>query len=58
MVPGFDLSEPVRARIADARAVVDRALAANDAAYGMTTPVGHSKDARLSEEQIRERSSF
>jgi len=48
-----ELSEPVRVRIADARAVVDRALAANDAVYGMTTQVGHGKDTRLTEEQIR-----
>src|SRR5687768_56438 len=48
-----ELSEPVRVRIADARAVVDRALAASDAVYGMTTQVGHGKDTRLTEEQIR-----
>src|SRR2546430_2626491 len=41
-----------RARIAASRAVVDRALADGEAVYGLTTQVGHGKDARLTEEQI------
>ena len=49
----IELSDPVRIRIADARAVVDRALAANDAVYGLTTQVGHGKDTRLTEQQLR-----
>lgn len=40
--------------IAASRAVVDRALSRNDAVYGLTTQVGHGKDTRLTEEQIRE----
>ena len=48
-----ELGDPVRIRIANARAVVDRALAANDAVYGLTTQVGHGKDTRLTEKQIR-----
>ena len=47
-----ELADGVRA-IAASRAVVDRALASNDAVYGMTTQVGHGKDTRLTEEEIR-----
>ena len=32
---------------------MDRALARNDAVYGLTTQVGHGKDTRLTEEEIR-----
>ena len=47
------LADGVRSNIAASRAVVDRALASNEAVYGMTTQVGHGKDTRLSEEEIR-----
>lgn len=40
-------------RIAAARAVVDRALEAGDAVYGLTTQVGHDRNVRLTDEQIR-----
>ena len=33
-----ELAEDVRAAITASRAVVDRALASNDAVYGLTTP--------------------
>jgi histidine ammonia-lyase len=48
-----ELDDGVRARIAAGRAVVDRALDAGDAVYGLTTQVGHGKDTRLSEEEVR-----
>ena len=47
------LADSVRARIAEARTVVDRALADDAAVYGLTTQVGHAKDTRLTAEQIR-----
>jgi histidine ammonia-lyase len=47
------LGESARVRIAAGRAVVDRTLAAGEAVYGLTTQVGHGKDTRLSEEEIR-----
>lgn len=47
------LADGVRSNIAASRAVVDRALASNEAVYGMTTQVGHGRDTRLSEEEIR-----
>lgn len=40
-------------RMAAARAVVDRALEAGDAVYGLTTQVGHDRNVRLTDEQIR-----
>ena len=46
------LADGVRSNIAASRAVVDRALASNEAVYGMTTQVGHGKDTRLSEGEI------
>lgn len=49
-----ELADSARAMIAASRAVVDRALSRNDAVYGLTTQVGHGKDTRLTEEQIRE----
>ena len=48
-----ELAGGARARIAASRAVVDRALARNDAVYGLTTHVGHGKDTRLTENEIR-----
>jgi histidine ammonia-lyase len=48
-----ELADSARATIAAGRAVVDRALAGNEAVYGLTTQVGHGKDTRLGEEEIR-----
>ena len=53
-----ELADGVRSKIATSRAVVDRALASNEAVYGMTTQVGHGKDTRLSEEEIRGEQMF
>jgi histidine ammonia-lyase len=53
-----ELDDGVRAVIAASRAVVDQALARNDAVYGLTTQVGHGKDTRLNEEQIRSEQMF
>src|SRR6186713_1931636 len=53
-----ELAEGVRTAIVASRAVVDRALAGNDAVYGLTTQVGHGKDTRLSEEEIRGEQTF
>jgi histidine ammonia-lyase len=47
------LGRAARARIEASRAVVDRKLAAGESVYGLNTGVGHSKDVRLSEEQLR-----
>ena len=52
------LDDGVRARIAGARAVVDRALDTGEIVYGLTTQVGHGKDTRLSEEEIRGEQRF
>jgi histidine ammonia-lyase len=48
-----ELDPAVRERIAAARALVDRALAGGDAVYGLTTQVGHGKDRRLTDDEIR-----
>jgi hypothetical protein len=48
-----ELADGVRDAIAASRAVVDLALARNDAVYGLTTQVGHGKDTLLTEEEIR-----
>ena len=53
-----ELDDGARARIAASRAVVDRALAGGEAVYGLTTQVGHGKDTRLSEEEIRGEQRF
>jgi len=53
-----ELAADARTAIAASRAVVDRALAGNEAVYGMTTQVGHGKDTRLSEEEIRAEQMF
>jgi histidine ammonia-lyase len=52
------LSDEVRAVIESSRAVVDRALVSKAAVYGLTTQVGHGKDTRLSEEEIRREQMF
>jgi histidine ammonia-lyase len=46
------LTDGVRSAIAASRAVVDVALARNDAVYGLTTQVGHGKDTRLTGAEI------
>ena len=48
-----ELAHSTRAAIAASRAVVDRALSSHEAVYGLTTQVGHGKDALLTEEEIR-----
>jgi histidine ammonia-lyase len=53
-----ELADSARAVIAASRAVVDHALPRNDAVYGLTTQVGHGKDTRLTEEQIRGEQMF
>jgi histidine ammonia-lyase len=52
------LSDEVRAVIESSRAVVDRALVSKAAVYGLTTQVGHGKDTRLTEEEIRREQMF
>jgi len=47
------LSPDVCDRIAASRAVVDRVLGAGEAVYGLTTQVGHDRNVRLTEEQVR-----
>jgi len=37
---------------------VDHALASNAAVYGLTTQVGHGKDTRLNEEEVRREQMF
>ncbi len=53
-----ELDDGTRARIAASRAVVDRALTAGEAVYGLTTQVGHGKDTRLTEEEIQGEQRF
>jgi histidine ammonia-lyase len=53
-----ELSDATRARIAASRAVVDRALADGEAVYGLTTQVGHARNTRLTEEEIRGEQRF
>jgi len=53
-----ELDDGARARIAAARDVVDRALAANEAVYGLTTQVGHGRNTRLTDEEIRREQNF
>jgi histidine ammonia-lyase len=53
-----ELADSPRAMIAASRAVVDRALTRNDAVHGLTTQVGHGRDTRLTEEQIRGEQMF
>jgi histidine ammonia-lyase len=47
-----ELDATTRAGIAAGRAVVDRALAAGEIVYGLTTQVGHGRNIRLTDEQI------
>src|SRR5215212_8517577 len=52
------LSDGARGAIAASREVVDRALSSKAAVYGLTTQVGHGKDTRLTEEEIRGEQMF
>src|SRR4051812_4106760 len=47
------LSGEAQARISASRAFVDEALTSGAAVYGLTTQVGHGKDTRLTEDEIR-----
>jgi histidine ammonia-lyase len=53
-----ELDDATMARIAAGRAVVDQALADGVAVYGLTTQVGHARNTRLTEEQIRSEQRF
>jgi len=53
-----ELDDATLARIAAGRAVVDQALADGVAVYGLTTQVGHARNTRLTEEQIRGEQRF
>ncbi len=53
-----ETDDTVRARMVRSRAVVDHALSANDAVYGLTTQVGHGRDTRLTEDEIRSQQMF
>jgi histidine ammonia-lyase len=48
-----ELAPTARARIGASRALVDTALASGEPIYGLTTQVGHGKDVRLSDDQLR-----
>ncbi len=48
-----ELAAIARARIEASRAVVDIAMAGGEAIYGVTTQVGHARDVRLSEDELR-----
>ncbi|MDR2986243.1 MAG: aromatic amino acid lyase [Nocardiopsaceae bacterium] len=52
------VDQAVLAEIAAGRAVVDEALRTGAAVYGLTTQVGHGKDTRLDDEQIRAEQQF
>ncbi len=53
-----ELDAAAHERIAAARAVVDEALAAGSAVYGLTTQVGHLRDTRLSAEEVHREQEF
>jgi histidine ammonia-lyase len=53
-----ELGAGARDAVAAARAVVDEALASSAAVYGLTTQVGHLRDTRLTEEEIRGEQQF
>jgi histidine ammonia-lyase len=48
-----ELGPDARSRIIASRAVVDDALASGEPVYGLSTGVGHMKDVRLSDEELR-----
>ncbi len=49
----IELGPDARSRILASRAVVDDALTHSDPIYGLNTGVGHGKDVRLSDEELR-----
>jgi histidine ammonia-lyase len=53
-----EIADGPRTAIAASRAVVDGALARNDAVYGLTTGVGHGKESRLTKDEIRGQQLF
>jgi histidine ammonia-lyase len=53
-----ELGPAARSRIRDSRAVVDRALETGEPIYGLTTGVGHMKDTRLPDEELRQVQRF
>jgi histidine ammonia-lyase len=53
-----ELSGEARARITAGRELVDEALTSGAAVYGLTTQVGHGKDTRLTEDEIRREQLF
>jgi histidine ammonia-lyase len=53
-----ELAASAREMIAASREVVDHSLSRNEAVYGLTTQVGHGKDTRLTEEEIRGEQMF
>jgi histidine ammonia-lyase len=53
-----ELDDSALTAMAAARAVVDRALAAGTAVYGLTTQVGHGRNTRLTDEEIRGEQEF
>ncbi len=48
-----ELGPQAQARVRAGRAVVDSALASGDVIYGLNTGVGHRKDVRLSNDELR-----
>ena len=53
MGSGVSLDADAVSRIEAARAVVEASLASGEAIYGLTTGVGHLKDTRLPDEELR-----
>ena len=53
-----ELDGSVLAAMGAARSVVEDALTARTAVYGLTTQVGHGKDTRLTDEEIRGEQEF
>jgi histidine ammonia-lyase len=53
-----ELGPEALTRIRASRAVVDRALGSGDAIYGLTTGIGHLKDTRLPDEELRRAQQF
>jgi histidine ammonia-lyase len=53
-----ELADGTREMIAASREVVDHTLSRDEAVYGLTTQVGHGKDTRLTEEEIRGEQMF
>jgi histidine ammonia-lyase len=53
-----ELGAAARTRIEAGRAVVERVLASGEAVYGLTTGIGHMRDVRLSDEDLRRQQEF